>query len=130
MAAMIWIRDRAEALQPGADPVLGEALAVAMHDAVFIGAKLHRAVDGRDRWRSGEEDGDTALVQTDWNGSAKVALISIERSRTAWQTIADAANDAAAHAIAERLERLQQMTAQEFPRAMEFLRPGFDEPTP
>lgn len=95
---------------------------------MLIGAKLHRAADGRDRWRSGDEDIDVPAVQSDWNGSAKVALLSIDRSHLAWQTIAAATHDPDANAFAERLDALRRLVREDFPRAMDFIRPGFDEP--
>jgi hypothetical protein len=67
-------------------------------------------------------------VQNDWNGSAKVALISIDRSETAWRVIAGAMGDRSADVLAGALGHLGQVVRQEFPRAMDFRRPGFDEP--
>jgi hypothetical protein len=128
LAALVWLRDRSEPRAASADPILKEAIDVAAHDAMLIGAKLHRAVHGRDRWRSRDEEIDVPAVQSDWNGSAKVALLSIERSHLAWQTIAGATNDPDASMFAERLETLRGLVRDEFPRAMEFVRPGFDEP--
>jgi hypothetical protein len=127
-AAIAWLRDRREALAASADPILKEAIEVAAHDAMLIGARLHRAVDGRDRWRTGDEDFEVPAVQSDWNGSAKVALLSIERSHLAWQTIAGATGDRDASAFAAQLETLRRLVRDEFPRAMEFVRPGFDDP--
>jgi hypothetical protein len=63
---------------------------------------------GTDRFERDDEPFEEDPVQSDWNGSAKVALISVERSETAWQTIA--------------------APSWAFPRAKEFVRPGFDEP--
>jgi len=128
LGALVWVRTRLQALGASADPILNEALEVAAHDAMLIGAKLHRAMDGRDRWRRADEDIDVAAVQSDWNGSAKVALLSIERSHLAWQTIAGATGDRDARALAEQLEALRRLVRDEFPRAMEFVRPGFDDP--
>jgi hypothetical protein len=128
LAALVWLRDRREALAASADPILKEAIEVAAHDAMLIGATLHRAVDGRDRWRTDDEDIGVPAVQSDWNGSAKVALLSIERSHLAWQTIAGATHDRDASTFAERLEALRRLVRDEFPRAMEFVRSGFDEP--
>lgn len=66
-------------------------------------------------------------MQNDCNGSAKVALISIERSHHAWCVVADAARDTAAAALAGRAAALRSITLDAFPRAMAFVRPGFDE---
>jgi hypothetical protein len=66
-------------------------------------------------------------VQSDWNGSAKVALISIERSETAWTLVASETADEAASAIAGHLATVRRVMQTEFPRAGEFRRPGFDD---
>lgn len=128
LAALVWIRTRQHALAASADPILKEAFEVAARDAMLIGAKLHRAVAGRDRWRRADEDIDVPAVQSDWNGSAKVAVLSIDRSHLAWQTIAGATGDRDASGLAEQLEALRTRLRDEFPRAMEFVRPGFDDP--
>ena len=101
-----------------------DALAVVQWDLYLIHAKLARALNGRDEdpkgrfWRS--------RVQNDWNGSAKVALLSVVRSERAWRSIAAASGDEGAAALADLLAALQQQMNREFPRAMEFRRPGFD----
>ena len=96
----------------------------------FISAycdRLRRALDGLDRHRCGEEvDGDPA--QSDWNGSAKVALISIRRSEHAWRAITRATADDHAAMLADAAQDLRALALREFPRAMSFVRPGFDEP--
>lgn len=107
------------------DPELREAVEVASWDAFFIAAKLHRALGGRDEHlHDGDcEDDD---VQNDWNGSAKVALISIVRSASAWATIGRTMQDADALVIAAELRDLQHEVEQTFPDAWRFRRPGFD----
>lgn len=77
-------RDRAAALP---DAAVADALDIAGRDGIFIHVKLRRALDGRDRAMHGE-DFDDDSIQNDWNGSAKVALISIVRSIKAWEVIA------------------------------------------
>ena len=89
--------------------------------------KVHRALDGRDRYRH-DEDRDDDPVQNDWNGSAKVALISLERSEVAWRVIAQATADQVAATLADAARDLRRLALDEFPRAMSFIRPGFDEP--
>jgi hypothetical protein len=123
-----WLPERYEALAARADSVLREALAVAIHDAFLISIKLDRALDGRDRHRRGEADADDHPVQNDWNGSAKVALISIERSVGAWQVIAQATGHDTPAEIARALQDLGAQVEREFPDAWSFVRPGFDEP--
>ena len=90
-------------------PIIVEALDIVGHDSVFIGAKIHRAVDGRDRFEHDEEPFEDDPVQNDWNGSAKVALISVERSETAWQTIAAASSDPVATILADQLAAMREI---------------------
>ena len=114
-----------ENAQRGPDHVIREALEIAAHDALFISAKLRRALDGRDE-RSGDDD--YRPVQNDWNGSAKVALISIERSEAAWRVIAQATGEETPAMLADELRNLRREVEAVFPNAWSFVRPGFDEP--
>ena len=102
-----------------------EALAVVQWDLFLIHVKTVRALNGRDEYPRGAPF-ETDAVQSDWNGSAKVALISIERSERAWRDIAAALHDEAAMVLGDSLATLRSAMSAEFPRAMEFRRPGFD----
>jgi len=66
----------------------------------------------------------------DYDGSAKVALLGIDRSHTAWLDLievgATSASDVAPF-IAD-LVWLREALERTFPRARAFVRPGFDEP--
>jgi hypothetical protein len=66
-------------------------------------------------------------VQNGWNGSAKVALISLERWEAAWRTIGTAVDEPQAITFADALLDLRRSLADEFPDAVLFMRPGFDE---
>jgi hypothetical protein len=66
-------------------------------------------------------------AQNDWNGSAKVSLISIDRSERAWRTIAATLHDEAATVLADSLATLRHETVKHVPRAMDFRRPGCDD---
>jgi len=122
----VCLEKHRESLELHDDRAVREALEIASWDCSFIGPKLHRALDGHDEaehiGRPGEDP-----VQNDWNGSAKVALISIERSIGAWNTLAETTADADAAMIAERLQRLRVDVERAFPNARKFVRPGFDE---
>jgi hypothetical protein len=120
-----WLDDHAEALRPTAAAPVKEALEVAGWDCLFIHVKLHRAQSGADDAR---REGGLRRIQTDWNGSAKVALISIVRSIEAWQAIADATSDPDAAHVATELRALQREAEAAFPNAWKFHRPGFDGP--
>ncbi len=122
-----WFRARGEGVRAAADDLLREALEIAAWDATFVPAKLYRALVGRDNHEQGE-DFDDDPVQNDWNGSAKVALICLERSEAAWQMIAQATGDVEAAALAERMAGLREQVEKAFPHARSFIRPGFDQP--
>jgi hypothetical protein len=107
--------------------VLRDAIEIVAHDTYLVGAKLHRALAGRDR-RLADEDNDHGPVQNDWNGSAKVALISLERSQAAWRIIAEATGGQTPGLLAASTMDLQAMVERAFPDAWAFVRPGFDEP--
>jgi hypothetical protein len=115
-----------KSLEDRHDRSVREALEIASWDCHLIGAKLHRALSGQDE---ADYDGliDSDPIQNDWNGSAKVALISMDRSITAWTTIAVATADADAAAMAQRLQTLRLDVERKFPNARKFVRPGFDE---
>src|SRR5262249_26475324 len=82
------------------------ALEIVAWDSTLVGAKLRRALAGRDRTA---KDSWTELdrVQNDANGSAKVALISLDRSAAAWRLVADAMQDASASDLAALASRLR-----------------------
>jgi hypothetical protein len=102
------------------------ALEIIHWDLFLIHVKITRALTGRDEdpkgriWKS--------RVQNDWNGSAKVALISIDRSERAWRDLALTLPDEAATVLADSLAHLRDAIGQEFPAAARFRRPGFDDP--
>ncbi|HVQ15772.1 MAG TPA: hypothetical protein VMS40_19365 [Vicinamibacterales bacterium] len=122
-----WLDERFEPVRGAADSVLVEALDVVMHDALFIEVKIRRALDGKDRHVTDRDD-DEDPVQNDWNGSAKVALISLQRSEIAWRVIGQASSDRCAFDLAAAARDLGRVVQDEFPHAMAFVRPGFDEP--
>ena len=120
-----WLVDRREAVARTADAALAHALEVVARDRYLIHVKLRRALRGRDEAQRGEGFDDHP-IQNDWNGSAKVALISIDRSLKAWNAIADATGDPDARHIAEELAVLRTEAERAFPNARKFRRPGFD----
>jgi hypothetical protein len=129
LLAQGWLADHSEPLERGAPPAVAEALRIASWDCFFIPVKLHRALHGRDSFQRGEAPDDDD-VQNDWNGTAKVALISIVRSIKAWDALADATRDPDARQIADALHRLRREVEQGFPDAWNFVRPGFDAVPP
>ncbi len=109
---------------PGHDP-LPEA--IALHEAVevirwyqyFLYPKISRAMNGLL-----DDDHD---MMDDVLGSAKIALIAIERSIGAWQTLGrvlEQSDDVLELQI--RLTRIKTELEKRIPSAMSFKRPGFD----
>ena len=126
--ALAWRIGRAIAPIAAArdDAPLVEAVETIEWFSSMIGSKLYRAICGQvEGWEARDE------AQTDFNGSAKVALIGIGESRRAWAVLMEAgratADGVPARAV-RMLEALDAAVRERFPRAMEFVRPGFDEP--
>lgn len=124
--ATAWLDAHRDPVVVNGDAVVRDALEIVGWDAYLVGAKLHRALSGRDQCRTGD-DFDDDPVQNDWNGSAKVALISLERSEAAWRVIAQTTGDERGSILADAVGHLRSMVVDEFPDAMAFVRPGFDE---
>lgn len=110
-----------------------DATAAALRDALdvvqwylfFIEVKLHRAVQSV----VDERDLQLGDLPRDSDGSAKVALIAIDRSLAAWARLRE--HFAAEHGDAildllVQLERLRRAAEAKFPAARAFKRPGFD----
>jgi len=118
-----------------------EAIAIDVHAAVevirwyqfFIAAKVFRALMGSDDELRGvycdDSEDEINPAQTDANGSAKIALIAIERSLGGWrivQSYLPGKNDSIA-SLMTKLENLRSGIEEELPLARDFIRPGFDE---
>lgn len=102
-----------------------DCLAVIEWYAQLIHPKLHRALSGKlgDRWE-GLDD-----AQKDCDGSAKIALIAIDRSIAAWlllyKLVPETEDDCLK--MLSTLDQLKNLANAEFPDANKFIRPGFDE---
>ncbi len=111
-------------VQTREDPVVIEAVETLAELAGLIASKTHRAVIG-----SVDEDFDRHDLEHDAQGSAKIARLAIDDCTRAWQmlnTSAHAAADGVPAAMIRRLGAIDAELAQRFPRAMAFVRPGFD----
>ena len=92
--------------------------------STLLSAKIYRAITGLSDF-----DGDREFPP-DHEGSCKVALLGIDRSIAAWRDVV-ALRTAAAEDVApfiQALERLRADLQHAMPRALAFVRPGFDEP--
>jgi len=90
---------------------------------IFIYPKIMRALQGKDDDLLEDE------FPLDSDGSAKITLIAIERSISAWGYIFMQIDDKHGNIfnIIKLLVALQHLVEDEFPNARNFVRPGFDE---
>jgi hypothetical protein len=134
------------------DIEIPEAVEVVRWYQFFIAAKVFRAVIGTDRFDEEDFDDDDALTfdfvsdetddndldydliiarssRIDSNGSAKIALVAIDRSIAAWRSlqVSLAKKSDTIKPLLLQLDRLRQSLEARFPRARDFVRPGFDE---
>ena len=107
---------------------LEETLEVIRWYQYFICAKLMRAVRGQ----AEEEEEGCDEFPSDADGSAKIALIAIDRSIAAWAAIRQYITDSAEGVIdiIAFLDSLRQAAEKAFPSARSFIRPGFDRIDP
>ncbi|TXB61385.1 hypothetical protein [Phaeodactylibacter luteus] len=132
-ATLRWIREEAplpEGLAGTGERVqaISEGRSVIAWYATMVSAKIFRALRGFDYIKA---RGGTVAVDSSANGSAKVALLCIDRSLGGWHLIqqyqpwsTDEIIDFQVH-----LSRLRQGLLSFFPQADAFVRPGFDEIT-
>ena len=104
---------------------LHEVVEVINYYQYAITVKLSRAITSRDNEaKIGLED-----ISPDSNGSAKIALIEIDRSINAWSHLLQYFEDETRDIlkIINYLKQIREIAEKEFPRARSFIRPGFDE---
>jgi len=92
---------------------------------MMIHVKAMRALHGL-----AEDDPSERDWPPDYDGSAKVALLGIDRSHTAWLDLVET-GAASASEVATFIDDLRWLRAaleRTFPKARSFVRPGFDEP--
>jgi len=108
----------------GAEVAIEEALEVIRWYQYFIAAKVMRAIRGKAE-DDGEEDDE---FPRDADGSAKVALVAIDRSIGAWGVIPQYNRFYAegVFEIVSLLKLLGRAIEETFPDARSFIRPGLD----
>ena len=94
-----------------------------------IAVKTMRALSSRSDEVEELTDPEFEEFPKDSEGSAKVALVGIDRSISAWRLMQLAVPERSESIILIilQLERLRRRTEKEFPEARAFVRPGFDE---
>jgi hypothetical protein len=119
----------AQAIEPIAkardDAALVDAVETIDWFSSKISSKIYRAICGQmEGWEERDE------TQTDFNGSAKIALIGIGESRRAWGVLMESGRATADGVPAQAVRMLEVLDAEvrrRFPRATAFVRPGFDD---
>jgi hypothetical protein len=130
---------------------VSDAIEVIRWYQFFIAAKTYRALMGLedlgdeelsdleiDPFSDGDDASDVNLDDEDVllraachdsDGSAKIALIAIDRSLSAWRLMQNALPEKTESIVPMliELEKLRRGIEQIFPRARDFIRPGFDE---
>jgi len=94
-----------------------------------IMVKLMRALDGEELDVDSEITDETEEFPKDSDGSAKVALVGIDRSIGAWGTLRNhftSATDSITRTLVD-FDRLRSEVEAHFPDARRFVRPGFDQ---
>ncbi len=120
-------------LEVRGDAALLDALATLESSSISISSKIFRAVSPMPDVEVAQPEDPEDDVQGDANGSAKVARILIEEARRAWRTLMEpgqATADGVPARLVRQLDELDDKIAARFPRAMEFVRPGFDTERP
>lgn len=130
-AAGDWFRelDQTMDLERESSDGLEDAREVIQWYQYQIAVKTMRALSGR---KEELEDGELSHLPKDSDGSAKVALIGIDRSIAAWRLmqLSLRGRDGSIVPLILQLERLRNRLEYSFPAAREFIRPGFDEYRP
>lgn len=93
----------------------------------FISAKIQRGFHGLLDFDGNMNEKELNDSQSDTNGSIKIALIAVERSIMAWTTLLIEENSATIKPHISLLETIKQKVETKFPKARDFVRPGFDE---
>lgn len=115
-------------LARASDPVAIDAGDRLEETCLTVASKVHRAVTSAE-----DEEWEAVDPQGDANGSAKVALLLIEESREAWRLLMQpgrSMGNGAPARFVRTLEKLEAGLHERFPRALEFVRPGFDTVAP
>ena len=123
---------------------VSDAIEVIRWYQFFVAAKVFRALMGLDDKpdddalsaddvfadaEPDDNDLEFAGAGDDSDGSAKIALIAIDRSSSAWRVMQSSLPEktASIKPMLVELERLRRGAEQTFPQARDFIRPGFDE---
>jgi hypothetical protein len=125
--------DRHPEKPPGESPE-SDALEIIRWYTLFIHVKLCRALSGALKVHADEDTDDLRdenglPYPKDSDGSAKISIIAIERSMSAWSVMREnyPRDEKLILNVLARLYRLRTLADSTFPNARSFHRPGFDD---
>jgi hypothetical protein len=121
-----WFRELDQTIDSENSERLEDAREVIQWYQYQIAVKTIRALSGRKE--EFEEAQELGALPKDSDGSAKVALIAVDRSIAAWRLMQLSLPERAASIVPMflQLERLRNRLERAFPEARSFIRPGFD----
>ncbi len=104
--------------------LIDNALQVLEHYTDLIRPKVSRALGGKH-----DEINMASSLQSDWNGSAKVACLGLKHLRTALEDLFESSVDLEGQTVEllQETNRIIKLLYFEFPELDEFHRPGFDD---
>jgi hypothetical protein len=104
------------------NPRLSESIEIIYFYNFFISAKIYRALLDHSKYQLDE-------IQNDSNGSAKIALIAMDRLIGAWSVLMENMMDHEDEILdfLIKLAEVRKQTLIRFPNVLKFVRPGFDQ---
>jgi hypothetical protein len=115
LSSIVWMSPAGSGLSPA-------PLDVVAWYHLLIAAKTNRAL-----LSAADAEGDEADAADDANGSAKIALIGIDRSRKALHKLRGVGHEATRAHLQALLDQLAGALERRLPDARRFVRPGLDE---
>ena len=105
------------------DETKNEMLEIIYWYQFFIAAKLQRGFSGILDFDGNLDQEEINDPQSDANGSVKIALIAVERSKMAWTVLISNENSQTIKPLINLLETIKQTAEKKFPNAYNFVRP-------
>ena len=106
---------------PENNNMLSDAIDIIYYYNFFVSAKIYRALLSDDNYGEG-------IIQNDSNGSAKIALVALDRLIAAWSILMENQSKYEDEILKFliSLAEVRNQAETKFPYARKFIRPGFD----
>ena len=118
----VALREKLKRVRQSEDPVVRLAMETIEHFMILVPMKMMRALTQVERQK-------TVGLQSDANGSGKVALLGLEKMKAAWQSLVDTRHVTGedAEPFLGEIARLTRNIERSLPSVRAFVRPGLDE---